>query len=157
MNFQHLFIASDHAGAELKKSLIAFCALHHLRCDDLGSKLEADAMPEGASMDYPDYAQEVARKVLATPLSAGILICGAGIGMSISANRFPGIRAALCLDKEGVTASLARRHNDANILCLGARLISEADAQNSLKVFLETPFEGGRHVGRLLKIEALSL
>lgn len=136
-------IGSDHAGFELKRVLKNMLAEGGYAVSDLGT--------EGTeSVDYPDFAQSVASEVSAGGADIGVLICGSGIGMSIAANRHPGIRAALCHDEE--TARLAREHNDANILVLGSRLVGEADAKACLRVFLETEFEGGRHARRVAKL-----
>ncbi len=146
MNFKKVIIAADHAGVDLKDELVKFCKRHTISVEDLGAT-------DDVSVDYPDYAHKVCEKVLTSETVAGVLICGSGIGMSMAANRHCGIRAALCLDEDGVTATLARRHNKANILCLGARLMTIDAAINSLQVFLATPFEGGRHERRVQKIE----
>lgn len=136
-------IASDHAGVELKRLLIADMHRDGHRVEDLGPE---DAQP----VDYPDYASTLCAWVLAHPGSRGVLICGSGIGMSMAANRYAGIRAALC--HNGLEARLTRRHNDANVLCLGARLIGQDVARDALSVFLATAFEGGRHADRIAKL-----
>lgn len=105
------------------------------------------------SVDYPDYAQALCGWVLGESSRFGVLICGSGIGMSMAANRFSGVRAALCHD--GLSAQLTRRHNDANVLCLGARLIGVDTARDCLKQFLTTDFEGGRHERRVAKLSQL--
>lgn len=132
-------IASDHAGVELKAALMRSVAGMH----DLGPN-------STDSVDYPDYANRLCEWVLAAPGRRGILICGSGIGMSIAANRHAGIRAALVGAPE--LAGLARQHNDANVLCLGARFVSEASAVACVEVFLNTAFEGGRHAKRVEKL-----
>lgn len=137
-------IASDHAGFHLKESLKKKLARlkPHTSILDLG--------PDSDSrVDYPDFSEKVVEKILHHPNYTGILICGSGQGMAMSANRHKGIRAALCWNEE--SAKLARAHNNANVLCLGARLIAEDLAWEISKVFLETEFEAGRHVGRLNK------
>jgi ribose 5-phosphate isomerase B len=137
-------IASDHAGVELKavlSNVIRACGRDVL---DLGP---ADA----TSVDYPDFAHRVAKVVASGQADMGVLICGTGIGMSLSANRHPGVRAALCHD--AFTAEMARRHNDANVVCLGARVTGPGVAEQILRIFLDTPFEGGRHRRRVEKIE----
>jgi ribose 5-phosphate isomerase B len=137
-------IASDHAGVELKAALskvIDACGGNVL---DLGP---ADT----TSVDYPDFAHRVAEVVASGEADMGVLICGTGIGMSLSANRHPGVRAALCHD--AFTAEMARRHNDANVLCVGARVTGPGVAEQILRIFLDTPFEGGRHRRRVEKIE----
>jgi ribose 5-phosphate isomerase B len=138
-------IASDHAGVALKASVKEMLAEFASEVVDLGTQ-------GGDSVDYPDYADAVAGEVLAGRAAYGIAICGSGIGMSIAANRHKGIRAALCMD--GLTAQLSRRHNDANVLCLGARLIGVEVARDCIKQFLTTPFEGGRHEKRLKKMDS---
>ena len=139
-------IGSDHAGVELKRELSAFL-------EKKGVKL-IDAGPEtAASVDYPDFGAKVSEMVSSGQADRGILICGTGIGMSIVANKFPGVRAALC--SEPVSARLSRQHNDANILTLGSRLVGSVMALEILKVWLDTPFEGGRHAGRLMKITTI--
>ena len=139
-------IGSDHAGVELKRELSAFL-------EKKGVKL-IDAGPGGpASVDYPDFGAKVSRMVSSGEVDRGILICGTGIGMSIVANKFPGVRAALC--SEPVSARLSREHNDSNILTLGSRLVGSVMALEILKVWLDTPFEGGRHAGRLMKITTI--
>lgn len=135
-------IACDHAGFGLKTVLKS--ELESLNCvvEDLGTD-------DTASVDYPDYAERVARAIEAGRAERGVLICGTGIGMSMAANRFRAVRAAACHD--AVSARLTRKDNDANVLCLGARLIGEEVAKDCLRVFLATPFEGGRHVRRVAK------
>ena len=141
---KRVFIGADHAGIILKKNLKDYLKSQNYEVTDCGS------YEEEKSVDYPDFAHMVCNKVLSEK-SLGILICGSGVGMSIVANRYPGIRAALCWNAE-VTIS-ARAHDDANILVLGARFINYETAQSCLNAFLETPFEGGRHQRRLEKIE----
>lgn len=102
-------------------------------------------------VDYPDVAQELCRQVVSGQASCGILLCGTGIGMSIAANKVPGIRAALCHDH--YTAKLTRQHNDANVLCAGARTTGIEVIKDMVEVFLATPFEGGRHAQRVAKLE----
>ena len=136
-------IASDHAGLELKDQLKA-----HLRA--LGYMAEDFGTHTADSVDYPDYAALLCRWVQETPGRRGVLICGSGIGMSIAANRFSAIRAALCHD--GLSAELSRRHNQANVLCLGARLTGIEPAKEALSRFLSTEFEGGRHAARVEKL-----
>ncbi len=137
-----LAIASDHAGVELKALLAADAHALGFKVEDLGPA-------NTQSVDYPDYAKKLCEWVIANPGSLGVLICGSGIGMSMAANRFAKIRAALC--HNGLSAQLSRRHNDANVLCLGARLIGQDVAKDCLNQFLTTNFEGGRHEGRLAK------
>ncbi len=139
-----IVIASDHAGVELKAQLLEVIRDTGREVADLGP---ADA----ASVDYPDFAHRVADAVASEAADLGVLICGTGIGMSMSANRHPCVRAALCHD--AFTAEMARRHNDANVLCLGARVTGAGVAEQIVKIFLDTPFEGGRHQRRVDSIE----
>ncbi len=140
-----LFIASDHAGFELKENVLENLKFPGFTLRDLG--------PENADrVDYPDYAKKLCREMLKSPdENVGILICGSGQGMAMSANRFKGLRAALTWNTE--STELARAHNNANIICLGARLIEPQLAVKLIETFLRTPFEGGRHTGRVSKIE----
>lgn len=135
-----IFIASDHAGYELKEFLKSSLSSHEII--DLGTN-------STDSVDYPDFGKKAADEV-AKGGSIGIIICGSGIGISIAANRNPKIRAALCLNTS--MAQLARQHNDANILALGARLVTEIEALNIVAEFLNTEFEGGRHTKRIEKL-----
>ena len=139
-----IVIASDHAGVDLKQQIVAVVseAGHEIR--DLGPT-------DASSVDYPDYAYRVAKAVAGGEAERGILICGTGIGMSLAANRHPRVRAALCHD--AFTAEMARRHNDANVLCIGARSTGPGVAEQMVQIFLDTPFEGGRHQRRVEKIE----
>jgi len=139
-----IVIASDHAGVELKKHLVRWLEDRGEPCIDLGP---ADA----SSVDYPDYAHKVAAEVATGRADRGILICGTGIGMSMTANRHPGIRAALCHD--AFTAEMARRHNDANVLCIGSRVSGVGVATQIVEFFLDNDFEGDRHRRRVAKIE----
>ena len=139
-----IVIASDHAGVVLKAELIEIIREIGREVRDLGP---ADTQ----SVDYPDFAHRVAEAVSSGEAEMGVLVCGTGIGMSLSANRHPGIRAALCHD--AFTAEMARRHNDANILCMGARVIGGGVAAHMTKIFLATNFEGGRHQRRVDRIE----
>ncbi len=139
-----IITGSDHAGLALKKILIA-----HL--EKAGHQVEDVGTYTTDSCDYPDYAHALAKKVLADPESKGVLVCGSGIGISIAANRHPGIRAALvhC----SLEAELSRRHNNANVIVMGGRIIGEEIAKDALDKFLATEFEGGRHENRIKKIE----
>lgn len=138
-----LWIASDHAGVELKAELIK--ARPDLPWEDLGPH-------SSASVDYPDFADQVARRVNESPGERGVLICGSGQGMALRANKYPQVRAALIWNTE--IAALSRQHNDANIFCLGARFHKLDEALHWLDVFLKTPFEGGRHQNRVNKISS---
>jgi len=139
-----IVIASDHAGVDLKARIVELIgeAGHDVR--DLGPE-------DTTSVDYPDFAHAVADAVAANEADWGILICGTGIGMSLAANRHSQVRAALCHD--AFTAEMARRHNDANVLCIGARSTGPGVAEQMVRIFLETSFEGGRHQRRVEKIE----
>jgi ribose 5-phosphate isomerase B len=139
-------LACDHGGFELKEELKTFLKSHGVEPIDMGTFNED-------SVDYPDFGVLVAEKVSRGELEKGILICGTGIGMSIVANKFPGIRAALANDL--YSARCSREHNDANILIIGGRIVGKELAKEIVKVWLETPFAGGRHKRRLEKIEAL--
>lgn len=136
-------IASDHAGFELKTLIIKELKQQY-KILDLGCN------DSTTSVDYPDFAQELAHKIIKKEADFGILICGSGIGISIAANRFKEVRAALCHNQK--TARLSRQHNDANVLCLGARIVSETNAIKIVKAFLNTNFEGGRHIKRVEKL-----
>ncbi|MGE3683199.1 MAG: ribose 5-phosphate isomerase B [Bdellovibrionales bacterium] len=137
-----LFVASDHAGLELKQHLIG--RYPFLPWKDLGTKTTE-------SVDYPDYAAQLCLALQSEVTeSRGVLICGSGQGMAIRANRFPFVRAALCWTEE--VAKLSRQHNDANVLCLGGRFTVFSVAERILSAFLQTPFEGGRHQGRVDKL-----
>lgn len=134
-----IIMGSDHAGFPLKEILKKHLASRGFQVDDTGPHSQE-------SCDYPPFAANVAQKVLQIK-GLGILICGSGLGMSMAANRYPGIRAALCTNE--YMARLSRLHNNANILCLGQRVIGEDLAKSILDVFLDTPFEGGRHQRRI--------
>jgi ribose 5-phosphate isomerase B len=136
-------LASDHAGLALKEGLKAVLARLQVTVEDLGTHSEA-------SVDYPDFAHAVAAAVGAGRYDAGILVCGTGLGMSIAANRHSLIRAALCADP--YSARMARRHNDANVLCLGARVTGVGLAEEIVEAFVTTGFEGGRHASRVAKL-----
>ena len=139
-----LAIASDHAGYALKEQLKTWLSEWGIVFQDLGTNDER-------STDYPDYAHAVAEGISKGAFDRAILICGTGLGMSMAANRHTGIRAAVCTDT--FSANAARMHNDANVLCLGSRVIGIGVAKAVAKAFLDSPFEGGRHVGRIAKIE----
>ncbi|MFH1803499.1 MAG: ribose 5-phosphate isomerase B [Pseudomonadota bacterium] len=138
-------IAADHGGVDLKSSIVALLHGQGHGVLDLGTD-------GSASVDYPDYAYAVAHAIKSGKADYGILICGSGIGMSIAANRYPEIRAALVHDR--LSAELCRQHNNANVLCLGARLLGEATALDCVKAFVTTEFEGGRHQGRIDKLSS---
>jgi ribose 5-phosphate isomerase B len=137
-------IAADHAGFEMKEQLEARLKEHGYDVKDLGTDTPA-------STDYADYAHPLADMVSRGEVQRGVLLCGTGLGMAYAANRHPHVRAAVAWSPE--IAELSRKHNDANVLVLPARFLSEHEAVEILKAWLETPFEGGRHERRVLKIE----
>ncbi len=137
-----IFISSDHAGYNLKNKIISYFSKKQ-KIIDLGPNSKN-------SVDYPDYAKLLSKKVGSTNGSFGILVCGSGMGMSIAANKNKYIRAALCYSKKNTR--LSRLHNNANIITLGSRLIDKNKAFNLIKIFLSTKFEGGRHLRRVKKI-----
>lgn len=139
-------LAADHGGFALKESIRAFLDARGLRYQDFGSF-------DGESCDYPDMALPACRAVTAGECRCALLFCGTGVGMSIAANKVPGIRACCCSD--AFSAEFTRRHNDANALCLGGRVIGPGLAETLVEVFLDTPFEGGRHQRRVDKLNAL--
>ena len=141
-----LLIGADHGGVALKEVLIPYLTTRGILWEDVGTF-------GTESVDYPDLAEKVAQAVSQGKVPRGILICGSGIGMSIVANRFPGVRAALCHDL--YTARMSREHNDANLLVLGGRLIGKGLAREMIKVWLESVFQGGNHQRRLDQIESL--
>jgi len=141
-----ILLACDHGGYELKEELKAFLKSLGVEPIDMGTFNED-------SVDYPDFGILAAERVSRGELEKGILICGTGIGMSIVANKFPKIRAALANDL--YSSRCSREHNDANILIIGGRIVGKELAKEIVKVWLETPFAGGRHKRRLEKIEAL--
>ena len=139
-----LALGSDHAGLGLKESLKPLLSRLNITFEDLGTHT-----PD--STDYPDYAHRVAEAVEKGRYARGIVVCGTGLGVSMAANRHPGVRAAVAYDEE--TARLSREHNDANVLALGSRSLDHGLAERILEVWLKTPFAGGRHAGRVAKIE----
>jgi ribose 5-phosphate isomerase B len=139
-------LGCDHRGLEFKQAIIGLLG-------ELGHNYHDFGAYSTESVDYPDIAKQVAEAVAAGKFEQGILICASGIGMSIAANKVKGIRAALCCST--FMADRARRHNDANVLCLGADAIDTATALDIVKVYLTTTFEGGRHLRRLEKIRDL--
>jgi ribose 5-phosphate isomerase B len=142
-----LAIGCDHGGFELKEEILKFIkTVANIEVSDFG--------PAGKeSVDYPDYGKKVSEAVSKGSMDRGILICGTGIGMSIVANRYPRVRAALCHDH--FTAQMSRLHNDANVLVMGERVIGKGVALEIVKTWLETEFEGGRHQKRLDKIQEI--
>ena len=141
-----IVIASDHAGVALKARIVDLVR-------DAGYDIRDLGPGDTASVDYPDFGHEVARVVAAGEAETGILICGTGIGMSMTANRHPKVRAALCHD--AFTAEMARRHNHATVLCVGERVVGFGVVEQMVRIFLGTDFEGGRHQRRIEKIESL--
>ena len=137
-----IVIAADHGGFELKGVIIKWL-------ESQGHQVFDEGCNSTESVDYPDFAQKAAVKIVEGDAELGILVCGTGIGMSIAANRHMAIRAAVCFDEN--TAALSKEHNNANILCLGARVLSEEKALSMVKVWLETEFAGGRHQQRINK------
>lgn len=140
---KRIAIGSDHAAIHLKEDLKEELALQGVEVVDFGTNSKEP-------VDYPDIANRVCDAVLKGTATYGVLMCGSGIGMSIAANRHPGIRAALCHD--GLSAELSRKHNDANVLCLGGRVMGPETAKRALHRFLNTEFEGGRHQFRVEKL-----
>ena len=138
-----IFLSSDHAGYKLKESIKLLLGKKKIKYVDLGP-FNTDRV------DYPDYAHKVAKKVKINNNHVGILVCGSGIGMNITANRHKNIRAAQCFNVK--SAKLSRLHNDANIITLGSRLLTKNNALKCISVFLKTKFEGGRHTKRIKKI-----
>jgi len=136
-------VACDHAGVELKRILIAALELRGVKVLDLGTN-------SGESCDYPDFAHAVAQAIEDGKASEGLLVCGTGVGMAMSANRHPNVRAVVC--SEPFSARMSRQHNNANVLCLGARVIGQGTALEVLDAFVGATFEGGRHVARVAKI-----
>ncbi len=141
-------ITSDHGGRELKHLVSEYLRQQGFQVLDFGVERN-----DSTSVDYPEFAAKLAKEVASGKVQRGIAICGTGIGMSIAANKVPGIRAALVWDE--FTARMSRQHNDANILCLGERVLNHMRALDFVKVWLETPFEGGRHLQRVKKIADL--
>ncbi len=141
----NMIIGSDHAGYQMKQKVIAHLRERGIDVEDAGTHGEE-------SVDYTDFGKEVASKVSHGVFDRGILICGTGLGMSMVANRFPRVRAALANDL--FSAIMSRRHNDSNILVMGGRLIGDALALQLVDTWLDTPFDGGRHQRRLDKMDA---
>jgi ribose 5-phosphate isomerase B len=137
-------LASDHAGFQLKELVKSHLSSHGLQSVDLGTDSEE-------SVDYPNFAHKLAEFLMKGEADLGVLVCGTGLGMSMAANRHPGIRAALCHDH--FTASASRRHNDANVLVMGGRVIGPDLAKEIVDTWLDTPFEGGRHLARVERID----
>ncbi len=140
------YIATDHAGFLIKDDVKKMV-------EDLGCEIIDLGVESKERVNYPDFAHKLSKKVLSDKGSFGILICGTGIGMSLAANKHKGIRAALCHDY--YTASMARAHNDANVLCFGQRVVGLGTIESILKAWIETKFEGGRHQERVELIEQI--
>ena len=138
-----IFISSDHAGFKLKETIKDYLTNKKLKFVDLGPE-------DDNKVDYPDYAHKVARRVKLSENNIGILVCGSGTGMNIAANKHKNIRAAQCFNLK--STKLSRLHNDANIITLGSRLITKKNALKFVSVFLNTKFDGGRHLKRVKKI-----
>lgn len=136
-------IGSDHAGFEYKEDLISFLEAKGLPFHDFGTHTSE-------SVDYPDFAHPVAYAVEHGEASVGILLCGSGNGVAITANKHQGVRAALCWGEE--ITKLSREHNNANVICIPARFVREGDAEKMVDIFLKTPYDGGRHERRVEKI-----
>lgn len=141
-----VIIACDHAAFPLKEKIKHFLGEQGIPVEDAGTHSEQ-------SVDYPDFGIQLAERVSGGEFERGILLCGTGIGMSMVANRFPGVRAALCGDI--FAAAMSRRHNNANVLVLGGRVIGETLAMEIVRTWLDTPFEGGRHQTRLDKFDRI--
>ena len=141
--FKKISLSSDHAGFNLKEFIKKFLIKKKIKVLDLGPT-------SNKSVDYPDFAKRVARSVLSKKSDVGILVCGSGTGMAMSANKFKKIRAVVCYNKP--STRLSRQHNNANIIALGARLTKKKDAIKLVNIFLSTKFEGGRHLRRVKKV-----
>ena len=140
---ESIVIASDHGGFSLKEYLKSELSAHYKFVDVGCHSVE--------SVDYPDFVKKAIDAMRAEKIARGMVLCGTGVGTSIASNKFKGIRAALCVNE--YTARMSRKHNDSNVLCMGQRVVGEQLALEIAKVWLETEFEGGRHVKRLKKIE----
>jgi ribose 5-phosphate isomerase B len=140
---EKIAISSDHAGYKLKKIILTFLKELDYQVDDMGPQ-------NSESVDYPDYGISLAQAVVERKVPRGVVICGTGIGMSIVVNRFPGIRGTLCSDL--YTAKLCREHNDSNVLIMGGRVVGHDLAKEIVRIWLNTPFKGGRHQKRINKI-----
>jgi len=141
--FKKICISSDHAGYKLKEYIKIQLIKKKISLIDLGPF-------EIKSVDYPDYAKKLGRRIIAKKSDVGILVCGSGTGMAISANKIKGIRAAVCYNSK--STRLSREHNNANIIALGSRLIKKNEAMKLIKIFLNTKFQSGRHLRRIKKI-----
>ena len=143
-----IIIGSDHAAFQLKETIKSYL-------QDAGYEVSDQGPESDTSVDYPDFGFKVASSVASGSYARGILMCGTGIGMSMVANRFPHVRAALC--GEPFSAAMSRRHNDSNVLVMGGRMLGDVLALEIVRVWLETPFEGGRHQKRIQKFDAIDV
>ena len=143
MTTKQLGVASDHAGIDLKRALVE-------ELEKRGVSVREFGTTTSASCDYPDFAHAVGRAIAAGEIDRALLVCGTGVGMSIAANRHPAVRAVVC--SEPLSARMSRQHNDANVLCIGARVIGAGTAIDIVDAFLAAEFEGGRHASRVAKI-----
>ncbi len=141
-----LAIASDHGGFHLKNAILKFLSSRKIEYLDLG-------VANNDTVDYPDYAARVAEKVFTGQVNGGILLCGTGIGMAITANKFKGVRAAVVTDN--YTAKMSKEHNNANVIALGGRVLNETEATEAVQTWLDSKFEGGRHERRVQKISEI--
>lgn len=146
MSEKPVAIGADHAGLALKEELKRVFERLNVAFEDLGTH-------DASSVDYPDYAHRVASGVASGAFRLGVIVCGTGLGVAMAANRHAGVRAAPCTDP--YAARMTRQHNDANVLCLGSRIVGPGLAEDILVAFLESQFEGGRHAKRVAKIEAV--
>lgn len=147
MTAKRVVVGADHAGFMLKNLVAGW-----LR--ELGATVINLGTDGPDRVDYPDFAHEAAKAILAGNADQGVLVCGTGVGMAMAANKHPGIRAVVC--SERYSAAMARAHNDGNILCFGARVVGPGVAEEMVEAFLQTPFDGGRHTGRVAKIAGQS-
>ena len=146
MKLTKIVIGCDHAAYDLKLKVIAHLKEQNIEVEDIGTH-------SSDSCDYPDYADALCKKIMSGEYERGILICGTGIGMSMAANKHKGIRAACCSDT--FSARLTREHNDANVLCFGARVVGEGLAYDLADIFVSTDYEGGKHARRVAMVDAL--
>lgn len=146
MKLTKIVIGCDHAAYELKLKVIEHLTAQGIEVEDIGTN-------STASCDYPDFADALCKKIMSGEFERGILICGTGIGMSMAANKHKGIRAACCSDT--FSARLTREHNDANVLCFGARVVGEGLAYDLVDLFVSTDYEGGKHARRVAMVDAL--
>jgi ribose 5-phosphate isomerase B len=141
---KRIIVGADHAGLSLKTAMVEALRARGYEVDDIGTH-------DAASCDYPDFAHAVAHAIREKRHSLGLLVCGSGVGMAIAANRHRGVSAVVC--SEPYSAAMSRRHNDANVLCLGGRVVGVGLAEQILDAFLGASFEGGRHAPRVKKID----